>query len=466
MSDESGRPSQRRRQDMRSPHKASTAAGRERLKISSRQNTAPGPRSAAGHARLHTRASSVSSTSNSQNAAFPSFDPDYRDDIVVPPAAYCRDHPSPVASPLVKIKPLLKRIATQEKASLDLSRSAAENEGLGIYTSSSSSGVRRRGSDVGHGASSRYHARTISGTSQVSTTTTSSTHRHGAHYVHPMRQTPRPFTPPHTHSYQNSLANSEISSIRLGPTIEDTSSPGPTHYPAPVPYASLPPSTRRSPPPLHIRTYSNTRLNTSQTNLPGTPSSLRFHGTFAIPTDTMMHTARSSFDSVFRKRSRTNTVTDPAVELAAVQALRAEFNAREAAKDVKIQQAHARVQEKQSKKQERREEEIRRKEEALERKRAKGTAASEKSVVLSTGEYNSAPSLFPVAVGGRGAGGEKGGRYGHGGRGRKSTVGSAGKAGKAVSSHWSLFWFRFKTMWLRFKRTVGRAAGQKGAGRQ
>ncbi|MCJ1380652.1 hypothetical protein MMC17_003760 [Xylographa soralifera] len=401
-------------------------------------------KSAAVHAKLHKRDSSSSSIPTPKTAAFPAFDPNYQD-IVSPPAIYYDSYapPSPATSirSKVKIKPLLRKLQSQEKTSLDLSRSTAENEGLGIYTSSNTRDGR--GSSDASGRRG-YHTRTTSGTSQMSSTTTSSTHRSGSQYVHPMRQTPRPFTPPPAHSQHPSLANSDLSSTNTPDRPQlyrYTSSSNPSSY-APLP------TLKRTPPPLHIRTHSSSRLtSSSQTNLPGTPSSLRYADTFSPP-DPMPLTARSSFDT-FHKRSRTNTATDPAAQLAAVQALRAEFNAREAAKDLKIQQAQARLQQKDARKQEKRDESTRRKSEAQERKRTRSTAASEKSVPLST-EYTqtlAAPMEIDFDMEAPELKRPK--------RGRTATAGSAGKA---VGSQWSLFWFRFRTMWLKFKRSMSRGS--------
>ena len=435
------------------------------LKTSSSQGALSAARSAANHAKLHKRGDSASSTKNLQMIAFPAFDADCSatadyNSIVFPPLTYQDTSTPPTllskrSNSKVKIKPLLRRLASHEKNSIDLSRSAAENEGLGIYTSSATGGEGRNESDVGYNTGGRrpYHAHTVSGGSHISTVTTSSVHRPGAQYVHPMRQTPRPFTPPIAHSHQNSRSTSDTTSPKASDISEERQRSrsdfhNPSHAAPAVPYAPLPFS-QRTPPPLHVRTYSSSRLtSSSQTNLPGTPSSLRQQTDYPRLPDTMPHTARSSFESAFHKRSRTNTNTDPNAQLAAVQALRAEFNAREAAKELKYQEAEAKTQEKEARKRERQTESIRRKSEAQERKRArsKSNATSEKSVPLSAGGYSTVtaqhldeveyPSLHNPA------------------RPRRGRTATAGSAGKAVSSQWSLFWFKFKTMLMKFKRSM------------
>lgn len=152
-------------------------------------------------------------------------------------------------------------------------------------------------------------------------------------------------------------------------------------------------------------------------------------------------------------RSRSNPVdVDPAAQKAIVDIKRQEFNEREAAKDLKYQQAEARAQEKEARRRERKEEEERRTSERRERKRARSNAASEKSSFLTVGEphesfpsVQSLPQEIPVAAQPMG-------------RKRGDTAESAGKAGKAVHSQWTLFWFRFKTMWLRLKRKMSKSS--------
>ncbi|MCJ1253593.1 hypothetical protein MMC24_001405 [Lignoscripta atroalba] len=444
----------RNRQTTRSPLAASVPK-LLKIKSSPSHGALAAAMSAPSHAKLHKRGSSGSSVASPQTVSFPAFDPHYSSasafpQRITPPITYedvyTPPSPSSTARSKVKIKPLLRKLASQEKNSIDLSRSAAENEGLGIYASSTMGGTRG-GADVTYNTGKRgYHARTTSGTSQISTTTTSSNHRAGTQYVHPMRQTPRPYTPPLAHSYQNSLTSSEMSAPKSANTLgEGQHSYSQTRDPSlennPLPYAPLP-SAKRTPPPLHLRTTSGTHLtSTSQTNIPGTPSSLRLHTESLTSPDAMPQTSRSSLESAFRKRSRTDTNTDPAAQAAAVLALRAEFNAREAAKDLKIQQAAARAYEREAKRRERRDESARRKLEAQGRKRARSNAASEKSVPLSTGGH-STPAVFSIDM-------QDNADYP-----RRTRAATATSATKAVSSQWSLFWFKFKTMWLKFKRGI------------
>ena len=410
----------------------------------------------ASHAKFHRRGTSIASSAQSPTSpTSPTFVPDFllrTASPIVPASAHADPYAAPESNSgtksKVKIKPLLRKFSSQEKVpgKVDLSRSAAENEGLGIYTSSEFDGSLS-GLDARRG----FHNRTVSGTSEISTTTTAS-NRYGTQYVHPMRQTSRPYTPPVPSSYKTSLESEAPTITTAGdlPYFEAhsrTASSNTTN--TPTSYAPIP-STRK-PPPLHIRTGSSSRLtSSSQTNLPGTPSSLRFNADTITPADMISPTARSSFESKIFKRSRSNTANtaiDPVSQQATVQALRQKFQEKEAAKDRKYQEAEARAQEKEARRQERREENERRTSEKRDRKRTKSNAASEKSSFLSPGDQVEgfpAVHLYPTEV-------PTLADPPHRRRGD-----TAGSAGKAVHSQWSLFWFRFKTMWLRLKRRMTR----------
>ena len=403
--------------------------------------------------RFHSRGNSASATPTS-----PTFIPDYLLNTAgssIPASAHA-DPYSPVevsqkvTKSKVKIKPLLRKFSSQEKVAIDLSRSAAENEGLGVYANSESAAPVHA-----PGGSRAYHHRTTSGTSQVSNITTSS-NRHGAQYVHPMRQTPLPYTPPIAGSYKNSLEG--ISPVRS--FNDDATS---------TPYAPLPAPRRNLSSPIHIRTGSSF-TNSSQTNLPGTPSSLRFPTDIATP-EMMISptTARSSLDSAFRKRSRSNTAqTDPAQQAATVQHLRKQFQEKEAAKDLKYQEAEMKAAAKEQRRRERREEDDRRTSEKRERRRARSNATSEKSSLnfgAGTGRDRDRDDRplhsrdgFPAMEMSRSQGPpvvQPAPRPAWQAEKRTAADPSGGGRGKAVHSQWTLFWFRFRTMWLRLRRKMG-----------
>ena len=382
------------------------------------------------------------SASVSQSPVSSTFDinPDPYD-LKTPATAYS-DHNS-VTSPKsggkskVRIKPLLRKLSSNDENAVDLSRSAAEYEGLGIY-SAADFGAEPKASAESSRVRRGYHHRS---NSQVSTTTISSSHRYGGtQYVHPMRQMPRP-TPPVVTSFQPSPDTEDSPAGAIGTTL-DTPHPDSYHHRPHISgsssYAPLP-SAPRQPPPLHIRTRSSSRLtSTSQTNLSGTPSSLRQPSDNRPTTDNMFASARSSLET-FRQRSRTNTASTPAETAATVAELRRKFNEKQEAKEAKYHEAAVRQEAKEHAKRQKREESERWKSEGKERKRAKSNPASEKTVTM--GEYDNGPTLSFIP----GSPSEQGQR-------RRAPTGAS--AGKAVHSQWLLFWFKVKTAWLRLKRKM------------
>lgn len=385
----------------------------------------------------------LSKKPSNSSLASPGFDLAYNNMISPPPSAFSTKSSSFSQQTKVKIKPLLRKISSQESQSVDLSRSAAENEGLGIFTNSGYTGAV--------GPRKAFHTRTSSAVSQVSTTTSSSGHRAGTQYIHPMRQTPQSYTPPLARSRSRANSDEEHLNVEYSqPTLYGSSHQS---------YAPLPTS-KRTPPPLHIRTHSNhsnSRVNSSSqgnlNNIPGTPSSLR-QASEPFSPESMPLTARSSLESAFRKRSRNNTINDD--PYAYVQQLRADFAAKEAAKDQKYAEAQARAAEKEARRQERRTESQRRKEDNAERKRARSRGNSEKDVQLSAIGYERTAPGLPV---------DEELEYIRRGKRPPARVirtgtqtSSVSKKAKAAASSWSLFVFNLKTMWLKFKRAMGRKA--------
>ncbi len=287
-----------------------------------------------------------------------------------------------------KIKPLLRKLRTQDANSLDLSRPAAENDGLGIFGVSIGGDPRFAGDTLGSTTGRRgihyHHNRSTSAASQFSTATASSSMGRTT-YVHPMRQTPRPYTPPIAQSYTTSVFGSDVSgdaaaaadvwnkdddyTRRIG-IVREVPARG-------LPTQSYLPSHMQSPPVLHhldTASGSMTQYATeSQSNLAGTPSSYhRLRADTLSPVGTTSPTSRSSFDMAFRPRRRSSV--DPASRAASIRAAREAFSEREAAKAEKA----AREERKQLRKRERREAEQRAKAER------RGSAARASTTPLAT----------------------------------------------------------------------------------
>jgi len=166
------------------------------------------PRSTSGHAKLHKRGSSGSSLPVSPSPLVGSFS-QFTTPLTTSEGPSVDTTATLPPSSTHKIKPYLRKISASnqdDQGKLDLSKSAAENEklaGLGIHDFNA-----RAAADVTFARAGRRgtHARTTSGSSQVSTG--SGSHRANQPFVHPMRQTPRPYTPP-TGSSNTSFVDAE-----------------------------------------------------------------------------------------------------------------------------------------------------------------------------------------------------------------------------------------------------------------
>src|ERR1700728_235167 len=175
------------------------------------------PKSAvpSAHGKLHKRGNSVNNSLSPLSSDVSSFSFKRSD---TPKVTYEQPfsetwnepaRPAPSVSNPLKIKPYLRKLSVKDSNALDLSRPAAENEslaGLGIHEYG---GNARSASDVNFSpisGRSRHH-RSTSNTSQFSTS--SSLQRPTVPYMHPMRQTPRPYTPPISKSSPASIIGSD-----------------------------------------------------------------------------------------------------------------------------------------------------------------------------------------------------------------------------------------------------------------
>ncbi|KAL9596887.1 MAG: hypothetical protein Q9219_005513 [cf. Caloplaca sp. 3 TL-2023] len=419
-----------------------------KIKSSPSHGALAAARSVSGKGRGHGRGRSTSEITGPVTSAFTPIDPSLdRTSRSIAPTLYPMAPPKTYVKTKEKIKPLLRKMSSYDKNTIDLSKPAAENEGMAIFNSPAYGDNRNTSSSFGY-PDRAYHNRNISGNSHISTATTSSHNQCGAQYVHPLRQTLKPSTPPAASSFANSIesASSTSNFPSLPHDLAYQNQSNQHILPASTPYAPTP-SPRRVRPPLHVHTGSASRLNTSsQTNLPGTPSSLRKQADYPN-TPAAMASTRTSFDSMFRKRSRANTNEDPVVRAAQVAVLRREFDERERVKDEMRQEQEARKAQKEAKKQHKRAEGQQRKSESQARKRAQSNAASEKSAIRA---FQAQPL---DAMGRPTAGGEAAGK--HRSR-RRGSMKTAGGAGKAIVGEWQLFLFWFKTMLLKLRVRIRR----------
>ena len=497
-------------------------------------STRPAKPSKSGqHGKLHKRAvSSISSTSSVesptsvlQQSGSPSSAGEGQRLVTSPLTVASSASSSGAPS---KIKPYLRKLSSREPAggssssscnntnskngtvsnAIDLSRPAAENEslaGLGI----TDYGVEARSAqDVSFTALGRRtrHARSTSNNSQFSTASSavaasSTICRPTAQYVHPMRQTPRPYTPPigisssqilpirdrddavinetDIDKRQSQIDREQSRSISSTPTFgmhlpSSSSQPGRMVQQQPAASATAPSSTR-----LDL-SRSALAVNQSQTSIidAGTPRT-RSRGNTLLSIDTMTvsgtattPSSRTSLDralSFIRGRERdagaaAQPVTDPTDKRAAsIRAARQAYRAKEEVKARKAEKTLLRKEEKHLKRRLKREEA----EQRQRMRRGLGLPVGEKTVSGSGAVGPSAEGRN--AVGAMGLGGGAMNRTGMGGVGsgnsssppskEKSHFGRAKgeggggpmvPAGRPVRSRWLAFvtWLRTRLLKL------------------
>lgn len=246
--------------------------------------------------------------------------------------------------PKVHIRPMLRKMSRDDapSASIDLSRSSMDQEGLGIFmnlerdrrqSESLTAAPYRRPSGFHH------HHRSTSGTSQYSVGTGSSAGKPGSQYVHAMRPTPRTNTPSLNQSHPPSGDDSDD----LDDDSSEVESKPPSGTTAPrFVRASSGPIPRLS---LQIEDDSFTRLpGISQAN--ASRPSFGYSRDNGSTLDTASPISRNSLDHVFRSRTRTST--DPVSRAAAVQAARQAFEEKEAAKTRRLEKQQMKLEAKQT----------------------------------------------------------------------------------------------------------------------
>jgi len=170
----------------------------------------------ASHARLHKRGHSASSVTSplspgrSSGAGTYTFHRSETPKVIEEPSAWTGPMPAPSSSHPLKIKPYLRKLSSKDTNNgLDLSRPAAENEGLaGLGIAEYGGGHSRSISDVTFTpVNGRHrHTRSTSNTSQFST---SSGGLQRPTPLPPIRQTPQSYVSPISHSTPPSEPSSE-----------------------------------------------------------------------------------------------------------------------------------------------------------------------------------------------------------------------------------------------------------------
>ncbi|KAE9970156.1 hypothetical protein BLS_005035 [Venturia inaequalis] len=294
------------------------------------------------HAKLHRRGHSTSSVAspplpstaedyptNPPNTRPSTYSDDFLDECARSPALGQNGKP-------LKIKPIIRKLTSEKAHKIDLSRTAAENErlaGLGIHEYTPAA---RSASDVTfapvNGRS--RHNRTMSNNSQFSTNS-GVLQRPTAPYAHPMRQTPRPYTPPIVKSYTTSvLGGSEASDEAMDIMSDDE-----YHYRQRMfdhnkrsdSVGSVP----AQPPLLHIHTSGSlTRLNNQSQSSLGTRSrgdTLRSMDSLGTPS------SRTSLEKTVNFLRSGKQEDDPASRAASIRAARIAYNEKEEAKALRAE---------------------------------------------------------------------------------------------------------------------------------
>jgi hypothetical protein len=356
-------------------------------------------RAPSSHARLHKRGSSASSiTSPSALSPLSSAQAFTFNRSETPKVTYeepwneSPSHPMPAAasSTPLKIKPYLRKLSSNSK-SLDLSRPAAENEGLAGLGISEYGSYSHSSSDITFNNGRNRHARSTSNNSQYSTS--SSLHRPTAPYMPPIRQTPHPYTPPISKSTPPSVLGSDNDmptdmmmtdeELRLRQQVYPARRSGSISS---VPVAA---------PALRIHTAgSSTRLagsySQSSVSLTSPVAQSRPRGDTLVSMDSATSpSSRTSFDKISGlMRTGRDSPVDAASRAASIRAARHAFNEKEMAKERKQDKEASKQAQREHKKLYRKEEQQRRKSDVTdvtEHKRSRSVSTSS--------EKNSRPSV-------------------------------------------------------------------------
>ncbi|PSN71698.1 hypothetical protein BS50DRAFT_484384 [Corynespora cassiicola Philippines] len=282
----------------------------------------------------------------------------------------------------LKIKPYLRKLSSKDANSLDLSRPAAENEGLaGLGISDygpGGAGYARSASDVNFApVNGRHrHTRSTSNTSQFSTS--SSLQRPPAPYLPSIRQAPQHYAQPYSPPFSNSQSTppSILGSENEADDImsDDEFRLRQNAYDPARRSGSLS-STPGGASALRIHTNgSSTRLggsySQSSVSLTSPVGQARSRGDTLKSMDTAASpSTRTSFDKAFGFiRAGRDSPIDPASRAASIRAARQAFNEKEEAKERKHDKEAHRQAERDNRKQYKKEERQRRKSETLDRK--------------------------------------------------------------------------------------------------
>ncbi|KAH7079906.1 hypothetical protein BKA63DRAFT_230314 [Paraphoma chrysanthemicola] len=321
------------------------------------------------HARLHKRGNSASSVASPRNSGTFTFN---RSETPMttheePWTEPQRPMPAAIPSHQLKIKPYLRKLSSKDNNGLDLSRPAAENEGLQGLGIQEYGGYSRSIADVTFTpVNGRHrHTRSTSNTSQFST---SSGGYQRPTPLPPIRQTPQSYVSPISTSGPPSVLGSEREGddimsdeeLRLRQNAYDPSRRSDS-------LSSVPGTSLR----IHPNN-SSTRLagsySQSTVSLTSPIAPARSRGDTLKSIDTTSPSSRTSFDHATRFiRGGRDSPIDAASRAASIRAAREKFEAEQRAKELKYEREAHKQAEREYRKQQKKEESQTRKSEAHER---------------------------------------------------------------------------------------------------
>ncbi|KAF2839471.1 hypothetical protein M501DRAFT_1011288 [Patellaria atrata CBS 101060] len=422
---------------------------------SSVNDSTPG-RIPATHGRLHKRGGSASiSPQSSDHRPF-----DYNK-LPETPKSMSEEPRQEYAQPAhatpsaIKVKPYLRKLSHKDNNTIDLSRTAAENEslaGLRILNEYNYNSPRSASDVTFSPLGGRVgHNRSTSNNSQFSTG--SASQRPSGPYTHPMRQTPRPYTPPVAKSYPTSIVATENSGEEYDIMSDDE-----FRYRAHVfdparrsgSISSIPTGTQL----LSNGTASSLRFgNQSQTSLssplpPPPPPAGRARKDTIRSFDTATGSTRTSIDKTFGFIRGRDSPVNPSSRAASIQAARIAYREKEEAKDRKAEKEEMKKREKEDRRRERQDGRRRRRSSASEEPRFRSRNVSREMLAspIAGKEYSNLTQTHNLSLPAPTATGRPASR-------RRTNTDVSAK--RSAQSNWLGFMAWFKTRLLRVSRRLG-----------
>ncbi|KAF2091215.1 hypothetical protein K490DRAFT_54109 [Saccharata proteae CBS 121410] len=299
------------------------------------------------HARLHKRVNSASSVPSARSSLTPELSGNAFQRVSEEQSRRSIDGATR------RLKPYLRKLSTKDHNSLDLSLPALDSDsptGLGIRDYGM---PPRTVSDVtfAHAGGRHRHQRsTSSGNSQYSNGS-AGLRQAPTSYVHPMRQTPRPFTPPGTQSNSTSVHDEDYIAEAGDIMSEDEFMYRRQLFESSRRSGSFSTSAPAAPAPIHTHsTNSITRLGSQSTTSLSNLANRQRRDTMKTYESGTSPSSRTSLDKAFGWVRGRESPVDPASRAASIRAARMEFLEKEEAKERKQEKEALKKQEREDRK--------------------------------------------------------------------------------------------------------------------